>query len=62
MNNDFSQFFHEATPEEKRKLLTQVIKEANQDQRKIMGHSHGTPLGACPDCGLNNHIYIPPTR
>jgi len=33
---DFSDFFKNATPEEKKKLMEKVIKEANQDQRNFM--------------------------
>jgi len=36
MNSDFSRFFHEATYEEKYKLLKEVVKLANQDQSDLL--------------------------
>ena len=33
---DFSLFFHTASSREKKKLLTEVMKEANKDQRALI--------------------------
>lgn len=33
---DFSAFFHSASAAEKRKLLEQVVREANKDQRDLV--------------------------
>jgi hypothetical protein len=33
---DFSAFFHNATSSEKKKLLEQVVREANKDQRDLV--------------------------
>jgi len=35
-DSDFSKFFREATPEEKRKVYMEVVREANKEQRKVM--------------------------
>lgn len=35
-DSDFSTFFREASKEAKEKLLLEVIREANQDQREIV--------------------------
>jgi predicted CopG family antitoxin len=32
----FSDFFHNASPSEKSKLIKEVIRESNKDQRKLM--------------------------
>jgi hypothetical protein len=34
--NDFSAFFYDATEAEQREVLMRVIKQANEDQRKII--------------------------
>ena len=34
--SDFSDFIHNSSPEEKKKLYLEVLKEATNDQRKIM--------------------------
>lgn len=34
--NDFSAFFHNASSAEKKKLLTEVVREANKDQRALI--------------------------
>lgn len=33
---DFSEFFHNASSAEKKKLLTEVVREANRDQRALI--------------------------
>lgn len=33
---DFSEFFHNASAGQKKKLLLEVIKEANRDQQKLI--------------------------
>ena len=33
---DFSAFFHNASSAEKKKLLTEVVREANQDQKDLL--------------------------
>lgn len=33
---DFSGFFHNASAAEKKKLLTEVVREANKDQRALI--------------------------
>lgn len=35
-NSNFSDFFRNATEEERREVFTKVIKEANAEQRKVM--------------------------
>lgn len=34
--NDFSEFFNNASAEEKKKLFKEVIREANKDQKDLM--------------------------
>ncbi len=34
--NDFSDFFHNASSAEKKKLLIEVVREANKDQRALI--------------------------
>jgi hypothetical protein len=33
---DFSSFFNDATPEEKRRVMEGVVRKANQDQRAML--------------------------
>jgi hypothetical protein len=35
-NKDFSSFFNDASPAEKRKVLEDVVRKANQDQRAML--------------------------
>ena len=37
---DFSAFFHNASSAEKKKLLTEVVREANRDQRELIERYH----------------------
>lgn len=40
---DFSDFFHNASSAEKKKLLTEVVRGANKDQRALLErHERGT--------------------
>ncbi len=34
--NDFSDFFHNASSREKKKLILDVVRQANEDQREIL--------------------------
>ncbi|MFA6197596.1 MAG: hypothetical protein WC734_00370 [Patescibacteria group bacterium] len=38
--NDFSEFFHKASSAEKKKLISSVVREANQDQRDLVEKYH----------------------
>jgi hypothetical protein len=33
---DFSEFFHNASSADKKRLLTEVVREANKDQRELI--------------------------
>jgi hypothetical protein len=37
VQSDFSLFFYNASSREKKKMFLEVAKQANQDQRKILG-------------------------
>ena len=39
---DFSEFFHNASSGEKKKLLTEVVREANKDQRELIDRYNST--------------------
>ena len=41
---DFSSFFNNASPEEKRKLMEEVIRKANQDQRDLVEQYEASQL------------------
>ncbi len=40
--NDFSEFFYDAPAREKKKLLMEVVREANNDQRAIIDQYNKT--------------------
>ncbi len=40
--SDFSLFFHDASSAEKKKLLLEVVKEANKDQQKLINKYNQT--------------------
>ncbi len=37
-SKNFSNFFHEATLEERQEVFSDIAKKASEDQRKIMGY------------------------
>jgi len=39
---DFSDFFHRASSSEKKKLLEEVVREANKDQRDLVSRYNAT--------------------
>ena len=46
---DFSEFFHNASAAEKKKLLTEVVREANKDQRDLLGTCPRWAFGGNPE-------------
>jgi len=41
--SQFSEFFRNASPEEKDRVIKKVIKEANNDQRRLMNEAVNLP-------------------
>ena len=41
--SQFSEFFRNASPEEKDRVIKRVIKEANNDQRRLMNEAVNLP-------------------
>lgn len=68
MNNDFSDFFHNATPEEKKRVMLEVMKEASEDQRKMIEgasseHVFDNDKEGCIKCGgFANEPCEPPVK
>jgi len=38
ISSHFSNFFHEATPEERQEVFLDIAKKASEDQRKLIGY------------------------